>query len=138
MRHMKTAMNLKIPVSIFKEGKTFVAYSPVLDLSTSAKSFKIVQRRFNEVVQLFFDDLLERGTLNEVLTGLGWRRVQRQWAPPMQVSHELAGPLYRIERELDIMVHTHDFTKPIKLRPKDQLHSLASKVNRVIQAARKH
>ena len=56
----------------------------------------------------------------------------------LRVSHELAGPLYRIERELDIMVHTHDFTKPIKLRPKDQLHSLASKVNRVIQAARKH
>ena len=89
MRHMKTAVHLKIPVSVFKEGKTFVAYSPVLDLSTSGKSFKIVQRRFNEVVQLFFDDLLERGTLSEVLTGLGWKRVQRQWAPPMQVFHEL-------------------------------------------------
>jgi len=87
---MKTVMNLKIPVSIFREGKTYVAYSPVLDLSTSGRSFKIVQRRFDEVVQIFFEELLERGTIDEVLTGLGWRRVQRRWAPPMQVSHELA------------------------------------------------
>ncbi len=52
----------------------------------------------------------------------------------IQMSHQLAGPLYRIEKELDHMVKTKDFSKPIKLRPRDQLHSLATKINRLLTA----
>jgi predicted RNase H-like HicB family nuclease len=82
-------MNISIPVTIFKEGKAFVAYSPVLDLSTSAKTFAGVKKRFREVVELFFEELVEAGTFDEVLTDLGWQKVQRTWSPPMQVAHEM-------------------------------------------------
>lgn len=85
-------MNLlyKLPVSIFREGKTFIAYTPLLDLSTSAKSFKEVRRRFGEVVQIFFEELKEAGTLEEVLTNYGWKKIQRTWEPPTLIAQELA------------------------------------------------
>lgn len=54
----------------------------------------------------------------------------------IRLSHQFAGPLYRIEKELDLMVKTKDFSKPIKIRPEDQLHSLVSKINRVFTAAK--
>lgn len=86
---MKTVVNLKIPISFFKEGKTFIAYSPVLDLSTSASSFKKAQERFSEVVQIFFEELTEKETTDEVLSGLGWVKIKKEWTPPIPISHEL-------------------------------------------------
>lgn len=80
--------NLQLPVSVFKEGKYYVAYTPALDLSTSGKSYEEVKKRFNEVVNIFFDELVKKGTLNEVLKNLGWQKVKRQWAPPSLISHE--------------------------------------------------
>ena len=53
----------------------------------------------------------------------------------LHLSHRLAGPLYRIEKELDAIAEKHDFTKKITIRPKDQLHSLVNKINRVIHIA---
>lgn len=83
-------MNLlfKLPVSIFRERKTFIAYTPLLDLSTSAKSFQEVKRRFAEVVQIFFEELKEAGTLEEVLKSYGWRKIQRTWEPPTLIAQE--------------------------------------------------
>ncbi len=54
----------------------------------------------------------------------------------IRLSHQLAGPLYRIEKELDLMVETKDFSKPIQIRPGDQLHSLVSKINRAFHATK--
>jgi predicted RNase H-like HicB family nuclease len=84
----KTNIQYSIPISILKEGDNFIAYTPVLDLSTSGKTVAEVSRRFKEVVQIFFDELIEKGTLDKVLAGLGWRRIEKQWAPPMLVAHE--------------------------------------------------
>ncbi|MBI5742616.1 MAG: hypothetical protein HZA25_02150 [Candidatus Niyogibacteria bacterium] len=82
--------DIKLPVSIFKEGKYFVAYTPALDLSTSGKSYEEVRRRFNEVVSIFFEELTKKETLNEVLEGLGWQKIKKQWAPPSLISQESA------------------------------------------------
>ena len=81
-------LNAKVPVSIFKENDFFVAYSPVLDLSTCAKTFEEVKKRFDEVVSLFFEELIKKGTIDEVLQNMGWRKVQKQWTPPLIVAQE--------------------------------------------------
>ena len=65
----KLYFEVSLPVSILKEGKYFIAYTPALDLSTSGKTFAEVKERFGEVVQIFFEELLEKGTLEEVLAG---------------------------------------------------------------------
>jgi len=81
-------LEFKLPVSILREGKRFIAYSPVLDLSTSGKSYEEAKKRFKEIVNIFFEELIKKGTLEEVLRDLGWRRVQTRWNPPVVISHE--------------------------------------------------
>lgn len=87
MKQVKFSAN--IPVSFFKEGNAYIAYCPVLDLSTSASTFEKVKKRFSEAVEIFFEELVDMGTLDEVLANFGWTKVQRQWNPPFVVGHDL-------------------------------------------------
>ena len=65
---------VNLPVSIFREGEAFVAYSPALDLSTSGETFELVQKRFHVIVGIFFEELERMGTTDKVLESLGWNR----------------------------------------------------------------
>ena len=81
-------VGIKLPVQITKQGKRFIAWTPVLDLSTSGRTIKEAQRRFGEAVRLFMEELIEAGTTEQVLSELGWKRVQRSWEPPKVVKHQ--------------------------------------------------
>ncbi len=81
-------LNLQLPISVFREGKHFIAYTPVLDLSTSGKNYEEVKKRFKEAVNIFFEELVKKGTLDEVLESLGWQKIKKQWMPPFLVSQE--------------------------------------------------
>ena len=78
---------VNLPVTIFKEGKSYVAYSPALDLSTSASTYKKAQKNFSEIVGIFIEELMEMGTLDKVLRELGWQKVKSNWQPPVVVSN---------------------------------------------------
>lgn len=58
-----------LPVSIFKERDTFIACVPMLDLSTCGKTFQEAQKRLEEAVDLFMEELARMGTTDEVLQG---------------------------------------------------------------------
>lgn len=88
MKRIPTLFQVSLPVSILKEGKYYIAYSPALDLSTSGKTFDEVKKRFTEIVSIFFEELLEKGTLDKVLSELGWQNVQKEWFPPLVVANE--------------------------------------------------
>ena len=79
---------INLPVTILKENKRFVAYTPALDVSTSGRTYKEVKKRFEEIVQIFIEELVKNGTLNQVLGELGWREVQSKWQPPVVIAHE--------------------------------------------------
>ena len=79
-------MAFNLPVVITKQNKRFVAYTPALDISTSGKSEKDVKAKFVELARIFFDEIIEAGTLSEVLSELGWKRIQKRWTPPKVVS----------------------------------------------------
>ncbi len=81
-------LELKLPVSFLREGKKYIAYTPALDLSTSGKNYAEVKRRFSETVNIFFEELIDKGTLEEVLLDLGWERIQAKWHPPVLISQE--------------------------------------------------
>ena len=68
-----------------------MAYSPILDLSTSGKSIKDVQKKFTEAVQLFLEEITAAGTIHDVLTELGWKKVQKNWNPPKILSSASLG-----------------------------------------------
>lgn len=84
---MKT-FSYKVPLMVMREGKRFIAFSPALDLSTSGKSRKEAERRFDEAADIFFEEVIEHGMLDEVLRGLGWQRSRANWSAPQFISHE--------------------------------------------------
>lgn len=84
----KETMQIKLQVSIIKQGKKYVAFAPALDISTAGKDLKQTQKRFAEMIDIFFEELTENGTLEEVLLGLGWIKVKKQWEPPKIVQEK--------------------------------------------------
>ena len=81
--------NFKIPVTIFREGDSFISYSPALDLSTTALTFEETKKRFAEAVNIFFEEIEKMGTLEKVLADLGWRKVENEWRPMTPIVHEM-------------------------------------------------
>jgi predicted RNase H-like HicB family nuclease len=88
MRDMKMDCCVKIPVTILREGKRYVAYTPALDISTSGKSYSDVKRRFEELIAIFLEELLHAGTTDRVLKDLGWNKVNKEWSAPVVVGQE--------------------------------------------------
>jgi len=73
-------------VSFLREGKYFIAYTPVLDISTSADTFEKAKSRFEEQVNIYIEELIEMNTLEEVLLDQGWQLVEHTWQAPVVVS----------------------------------------------------
>ena len=88
---MLKELRVKLTVSIIKQGKRYIAFSPALDLSTSGKSAAEARKRFQEAVGIFFEELEEAGNVAAVLSGLGWRKERRTWQPPHVVTQESVG-----------------------------------------------
>lgn len=75
---------IKIPVQIIKEDKVFVAYTPALELCTQGDSYEEAQRMLGEAIVIFFEECIERGTLEQVLKDCGWTKIpqKKEWMPP--------------------------------------------------------
>ena len=86
MKNVPTQFNL--PVSILREGNIFVAYTPALDLSTSGNTLEEAQKNFVEAVNIFFEELIEMGTIDDVLTELGWQKNNNTFFPPIVVANQ--------------------------------------------------
>ena len=65
-------LSAKLSVEIFKEGNQFIAYCPALDISTSADSLAEVRKMFVEMVNIFFEEVIKMGTMDEVLSQCGF------------------------------------------------------------------
>lgn len=79
---------MSLPVEFFKEGKHFIAYCKPLDFSAFGKTFEEAQKNFAEAVSIFFDELEDKGTTEEVLSDLGWQKIKHCWQPPVRIAAE--------------------------------------------------
>lgn len=85
---MKNTTEVQLSVSVFKEGKSYIASSPALDISTAGKSASDAKKNFEELVRLFFEETEKHGTTDDALLSLGWEKVKsKQWLPPVEVEH---------------------------------------------------
>ena len=66
---------LGLAVMCRKEGDAFVAYLPALDLSTHGETFEDAMAASKTAAKAFIEQLIQMGTLDEVMTELGWERV---------------------------------------------------------------
>jgi hypothetical protein len=87
---MKKPMRLEgtIPVVFFREGRSVIAYSPAVDLSTCGTTVEKAGAAFKEATQLFFEELVAMGTLEIVLKDLGWRIVRNEWVAPKLIARK--------------------------------------------------
>ena len=86
---MKLETSYALPVTIFREGEAFVAYTPALDLSSVGKTEEEAKKMFTEAVEAFFEDLSETKMLGAVLLDLGWTKTDGNFMPPKVVKHSL-------------------------------------------------
>ena len=77
---------INVPVDFFKENGHFIAFCKPFDLVTQGNTLEEAQKRFQELIPVFIEDLKERGTLDEVLTELGWQRFHKVWSAPVKVA----------------------------------------------------
>ena len=85
-----------LPVAVFRDGETYVAHCPAVDLSSYGDSEPEALRHFKEAWSLFLEECTSRGTLTDVLTSLGWTQVRTphpHWKPPKVREVELKVPL---------------------------------------------
>jgi hypothetical protein len=79
----------KLPLCFMREKESFIAFSPALDLSTCGRSLEEAKKNFIEALDIFFEECLKMGTLNEVLESCGWSRDKKKgWEPPAYIGEE--------------------------------------------------
>lgn len=78
-----------IPVSFFREGEYYIAYSPVLDIATQALTLSKVKKRFNEALNIFFEECATLGTIEENLLFYGWQKIGDTWQPPQILNNRV-------------------------------------------------
>ena len=74
------------PVQIITHGRFFIAYSHKLDLSTTGKSEEEAVGHFGAIVKISEKGATKKTGLDSALTGLGWTRKQKRWAPPVTAA----------------------------------------------------
>ena len=52
----KVHIKSKIPVLFMKEEKSFIAYSPVIDLSSCGRTMLEAKNNFEEALEIFFEE----------------------------------------------------------------------------------
>jgi predicted RNase H-like HicB family nuclease len=78
--------DISFTVYTFKEGKTFVAYVPELDLSSCGATDKEARKNIRDAIRGFLETSAEMGTLAEILEEAGYEREGEIWRTPEFVS----------------------------------------------------
>jgi len=71
---------------IFKEGDTYVAHVPSLDVSICGATGEEARRNIRDAVRGFLAASADMGTLDEILLEAGYRRDGDEWRAPEFVS----------------------------------------------------
>jgi hypothetical protein len=95
---MKINIKGSIPVVFFKEGDTFIAHCPVLELSACGDTFDSALKAFNETLQIFLEECTARKTLEKVLESCGWK------AQGKKSNRSMSPPLYVGQRQVSLSV----------------------------------
>jgi predicted RNase H-like HicB family nuclease len=81
---------------VWKEGPTFVSYSPELDVSSCGDSIAEARARLREAVTLFLEECAQKGILDAILAESGFEKRGHSYRPRRLVARtklRLAVPL---------------------------------------------
>jgi len=81
-------LDISFTVHTFREGKTYVAYVPELDVSSCGNTGEEARRNIQDAVQGFLETSAEMGTLPQILKEAGYEREGDTWRAPEFVSFD--------------------------------------------------
>ncbi|MFH1096036.1 MAG: type II toxin-antitoxin system HicB family antitoxin [Candidatus Desantisbacteria bacterium] len=85
-------VQIEYDMIVFKEEKTFVAYSPELDVSSCGETIDQAKRNLKTAVRLFLEEAEKMKTLDTILIEAGFEQdMMDNWMPPRIVATELVG-----------------------------------------------
>ncbi|HEV2132962.1 MAG TPA: hypothetical protein VGR47_01740 [Terracidiphilus sp.] len=73
-------------IHTFKEGKTFIAHVPELDISSCGATIDQARRNIRDAVRGFLETCAAMGTLNEILEEAGYENKSGTWEAPEFVA----------------------------------------------------
>jgi predicted RNase H-like HicB family nuclease len=74
---------IKFDGIIFKEGETFIAYSPKLDVSSCGNTIDEARKNLKIAVRLFLEEAEKMGTLEDILQESGYEKTDiNVWETP--------------------------------------------------------
>ena len=77
--------NLSFTVHLFREGDSYVAYVPGIDLSSCGEPEK-ARANIQDAVRGFLEVSKDKGTLGEILEEAGYQQENGKWQAPEFVS----------------------------------------------------
>lgn len=86
-------LNVNTPVLLLKERRSYIAFAPAFDLSASGTSPDRARKNFDTTLRIFLEELVERGTLEQVLRDLGWSKQSQKWQPPVEIAKTATVPV---------------------------------------------
>lgn len=97
LTHVKAAPStLSFTLQVWKEGSSYIAYTPELDLSSCAATLPQAKARLREAVSLFLEEATRLGTLEDILSEAGFQKRGNSYRPRPLLAREkvrLAVPL---------------------------------------------
>jgi len=75
---------------VFKEGETFIAYCPKLDVSSCGNTIDEARKNLKTAVRLFLEEAAKMGTFEDILKESGYERTDvNRWITPRLIATEL-------------------------------------------------
>lgn len=76
-------------IIVFKEGETYVSYSPELDVSSCGDNVDQARENLKIAVRLFLEEADKMGTLEDILAEAGYQKYEtNKWKAPEMVAIE--------------------------------------------------
>ena len=81
-------MQITYTTQIVKEGDTFVAHSPELDISSCGDAPEDARHHLQEAVECFLEETQRMGTMETILQEAGYQQHHDRWEPPEFIGFE--------------------------------------------------
>ncbi len=81
-------MDISIRIEVFKEGDSYVALSPELNVSSFGDTVDDAKKSAKEAIEAFMEECERMGTLEEVLEESGFSKIKGSWKSRKPVAEE--------------------------------------------------
>ena len=81
IKNVEKGLVIQIDMLLITEGKYHIAYIPSLNITAHAKNEEEAEIRVKKAVNMFFETWAKKGSLDEKLIKLGWKKSKSHFIP---------------------------------------------------------